>query len=361
MSSVARDTTPGNNAPVRGGDLRSDPPKADPSGFPLSRGFQVGDLVVDALLARGGMSQIYRVFDPQRRPFVLKVLDPRLLLGQHRKQRWHLNARMRREARIQGRLVHENLLRAHDLLDVDGLAALVLDYVAGPALDELIASSHPLPLAQVEQLAVGMITGLCVAHEGGVVHRDIKPSNILIERIDGHLVPKIADFGLAKEAPQPETSEGGITSRPILLDDDLTRTGQVFGTPGYMAPEQTRDSKHVDARTDVFALGIVLFELITGDRMTGPDEEADAAVVARGLAALEARPDLLERHKAAIRGALVDNEQERIGDAPTLLAVWEGRIEPVSRGGSPRGWLAPLLGLTLLLIGGAIALAALSM
>ncbi|HHO53907.1 MAG TPA: serine/threonine protein kinase [Deltaproteobacteria bacterium] len=310
------------------------------------------------------MSHIYRIVHPQQREhYVLKVLDPQLLLGQRRKQRWQLCARMRREGRIQGELVHENLLRAHELIDVDGLAALVLDYVDGPALDELLHARYPLEPKQIEEIAVGVITGVCVAHEAGVVHRDLKPSNVLIARVGDRLVPKIADFGLAKEAQRTGAQKGPITHQPITFDTELTRTGQVFGTPGYMAPEQTRDSKHVDARSDVFALGVVLYELITGERLTGPSEEADVAAVARGLAGLDALPDVPERHKAAIRGALVDDEADRIGDAPTLLAVWEGRIVPEQRSTTPpqRSWVAPLAGLGTLILFGALALAALAM
>ena len=277
----------------------------------LAEGTVIGDFRIEGLVARGGMSAVYRVrHTVLRSRYALKVLDRSLLLRHRRRHRWQLCARLRREGRIQSGLQHPNLLRVHDLIDLEGTPALVMDYVDGPTLEALIEGGD-LTLDEIDDLARGMMAGLAVAHAAGVIHRDLKPANVLVSAVGGRWVPRIADFGIAKERADPTASVG--------IDDDLTRTGQILGTPGYMAPEQGRDAKGVDRGVDLFALGIVLFELVTGGRLADASDRATEEVVADRLVDLAQR-DLPDRMVAAIEGAL----GRRFDEVEALAAVWRG-------------------------------------
>ena len=208
----------------------------------LTPGTTIGRFTVEDLLGTGGAGAVYRVrHEVLDRSFALKLVH-------------HPNHhdRLLREGRLQASLSHPNVLGVVDVLEVDDGVALVLEFVDGPSLDAFLERRRPT-LAQARALGDGILRGVAAAHAAGLVHRDLKPHNVLLATVDGEIVPKVADFGLVKQL------DGALPQ--------LTATGQIMGTPCYMAPEQFHGgSAAADARSDIFALGAVLYELLTGQR-----------------------------------------------------------------------------------------------
>ncbi len=225
------------------------------------------------LLGRGGMGVVYRARQPHlERDVAVKLLAPEIAADPD------FASRFLREARALARLNHPNIVGVHDSGERDGTYYLIMEFVEGVSLREVIQQRS---MSSAEALAVvpQICAGLQFAHECGVVHRDIKPDNILI---DGAGQVKIADFGLAKL----------VGTEP----DNLTRDNQVMGTPHYMAPEQVNQPLEVDHRADLYSLGVVFYEMLTHELPVGrfamPSERASVdvridSVVAK---ALEQRP-----------------------------------------------------------------------
>jgi serine/threonine protein kinase len=268
----------------------------------LKPGTHVDRYQVEALLGRGGMGEVYRV-----RHRELGTLHALKLLHTGGEE---LQARLVQEGRIQGGLQHPGVLRVTDLVAVEGRPALVLEYVEGCSLAELLERERLGP-EQIDWLALRLLQAVAAAHRHGLIHRDLKPGNILLAEVDGSVQPKVADFGLAK----------------ILSDSErgLTATAAVMGTPAYMAPEQYKDARRVDARADVFALGAILYEVVTGRRafegVSAPDilwktVSGDFPPL-RSLA-----PEAPEAWVRAIEGALVADPGARIPSAEALLEIW---------------------------------------
>ena len=190
-------------------------------------------------IAAGGMGEVYRAHDVVlERPVAIKVLH-RSLAGDA-----GLVDRFRREARAAASLNHQNIVAVHDWGSVDGIYYMVMEYVAGPSVRELLNERGVLAPAQAVDVLDQTLAALQHAHRQGIVHRDIKPENLMVTR-EG--VVKVADFGLAR----------------ALADAQITEAGTVTGTVQYLAPEQLQ-GEPADARTDLYALGIVAFELLTG-------------------------------------------------------------------------------------------------
>jgi serine/threonine protein kinase len=194
-------------------------------------------------LGRGGMGQVYKARDMRlERMVALKVVHAGWENAEAR-------ARFRTEALAIARLQHANIVQIHDLIEHRGLICLALEYVDGGDLLKRLRQDGPMPIADAVSLMVTLARAVEFAHQHGLLHRDLKPSNILLTP-DGQ--PKIADFGLAKKLGEsPDAPE-------------LTRTGQVMGTPGYMSPEQVYG--RVSVASDVYALGTILYEMLTGQR-----------------------------------------------------------------------------------------------
>jgi serine/threonine protein kinase/class 3 adenylate cyclase len=193
-------------------------------------------------LGRGAMGVVYKAFDPAvGRVVALKTvrLD---ITGPDREE---LIRRLRQEAQAAGRLEHPNIVTIYDAGEADGLFYLTMQFVKGQTLGELIAQRKLLPVKEVLTLIEQLCEGLHYAHERGIVHRDLKPSNI-ITTADG--VQKVVDFGVAK-----------------IVEAGTTRAGMVVGTPSYMSPEQAQGGR-VDRRSDIFSLGAIFYELLTGEK-----------------------------------------------------------------------------------------------
>jgi eukaryotic-like serine/threonine-protein kinase len=212
---------------------------------PLTR---IGKYEVTGLLGRGGMGLVYRAFDKHLgREVAIKTItegfagDPEML------------ERFYREAAKTGMLKHPNIVTVYDLGEQEGFPYIVMEYVAGEALDRMIQSARPLPLASRLKIIEQVCSALAYAHRNDVIHRDVKPANVIVQP-DG--VAKLLDFGIARQ----EKQERG-----------LTRTGNVIGTIHYMAPERLRD-RAFDGRSDIFSAGIMLYQLLTGQLpFTGED------------------------------------------------------------------------------------------
>jgi len=270
---------------------------------------------VESILGEGGMAQVYRVQHTQLgSTHALKVLiSPSAAVRE----------RLLQEGRAQAQLRHRNVVNVTDVIDVDGSPGLVMEYISGPNLSALLAAHREglfaeaqLQLPQVDMLARGIIAGVLAAHEHGLVHRDLKPANILLELLETEVVPKVADFGLVK-----------VISGGAATEEGMTRSGMALGTPSYMAPEQVRDSKSVDQRGDLFALGAILYELVTGKRaFLGQDmmEIFQAVVQAERKPLQSLRPDVPARMRDAIEAALVVDVDQRVQSCRELLKIWCG-------------------------------------
>jgi serine/threonine protein kinase len=278
----------------------------------LEQGTVVDRYTVEAVLGEGGMAIVYRV-----RHNVLGTVHALKVLTMSSRP---IRERLRQEGQFQAKLQHPNIVAVTDVIDLGGAPGLIMEYVDGPTLDELIRRG-PLSFAQVDELAAGIFAGVGEAHRQGFVHRDLKPGNVLLKLTDRGLVPKVADFGLAK-------AMGG--SDPGRAH---TRTGSTMGTPHYMSPEQVRDAKNVGARSDIFALGAILYEMVTGQRaFDGADllDIFNAIAQGRYVPVRERVPDAPERMEAAIAAALQTSPEARPASAEELAQLWHAGALPTA-------------------------------
>jgi len=207
---------------------------------------------IERQIGEGGMAIVYRAKDlKHERTVAIKVLRQELAVS--------LGAdRFLREIRVAANLQHPNILGLYDSGEMDGLLYYVMPFIEGEALRDRLNKEQQLPLTDALQIVRESADALQYAHEHGIVHRDIKPENILL--MGGHAL--VADFGIARAVSQA----GG---------EKLTQTGMAIGTPHYMSPEQSLGSEHVDARSDIYSLGCVLYELLIGQPpFTGPNSMA---------------------------------------------------------------------------------------
>ncbi len=221
-------------------------------------GKQIGGYQILSLLGTGGMGEVYRARDSKLgRDVAIKVLPPLFASDPNRL------ARLTREARLLASLNHPHIATIHGLEEADGVRALVMELVEGPTLADKLAlgarRSVKAGLALAEALRIGgqIAEALEAAHEKGVIHRDLKPANIKLSH-DGHV--KVLDFGLAKAFSSDGTGSD-LSHLPTITATEL-HSGAIVGTPAYMSPEQAR-GKEVDKRTDIWAFGCVLYEMLT--------------------------------------------------------------------------------------------------
>ena len=237
----------------------------------LGPGISFGPYEVLARVGVGGMGEVYRARDTKlNRDVALKVLPEAFALDPERL------ARFRREAQVLASLNHTNIATIHGFEESDGVQALVLEYVDGPTLADRITSGR-IPVDEALSIARQIADALKAAHEQGIVHRDLKPANIKLRPDDA---VKVLDFGLAKmlegqaEAGHYVRGESSPVDRSVRLQPDLTPTitspamtqmGVILGTAAYMSPEQAK-GRAADTRSDVWAFGCVVYEMLTGAR-----------------------------------------------------------------------------------------------
>jgi predicted Ser/Thr protein kinase len=256
-------------------------------------------------LGRGTSGVVYKARDPKLgRLVALKILRPELVSleesGVSLKQRFH------QEAVAAGRLTHSAIVAVHDVGEADGRPFMIMEYIDGGTLADLLIGGRPLPLADAVGIVVQVCAALDYAHRHGVVHRDIKPRNILV----GDGVTKVTDFGTAR-----------------ILGASHTQTGTMLGTPAYMSPEMVR-GQATGPRSDLFSLGVVLYEALTG---VNPFNAADLAAVLYRIATTDApsprhhNPGLPPGLDRVLRRVLAKEPEARYATATDLAeALREG-------------------------------------
>ena len=235
----------------------------------LTPGTRLGSYEITGLIGAGGMGEVYRAADTNlKRQVAIKVLPQAVAQDADRL------ARFQREAEVLAALNHPNIAAIYGLDRAEGQTALVMELVEGPTLGDRIAQGA-IPLDEALPIARQIAVALEAAHEQGIVHRDLKPANIKV-RPDGTV--KVLDFGLAK-AMEPErvSSSPGVSQSPTITTPAMTQIGLILGTAAYMSPEQAR-GKAVDKRTDIWAFGCVLYEMLTGRRVFEGDDVTDVLV-----------------------------------------------------------------------------------
>ena len=300
----------------------------------LSAGTRLGPYEVSGLLGAGGMGEVYRARDTRlKRDVALKILPASVAADAGRL------ARFQREAEVLASLNHPHVAGIYGLEESSGVRALVLELVEGDTLEERIARG-PIPAPEALQLARQIATALEVAHQRGIVHRDLKPANIKVTPAG---TVKVLDFGLAKLAERRDSPYGSESST-----GQLSMTGTVMGTPAYMSPEQARGDD-VDHRTDIWAFGCVLFEMLTGRRaMAGRGTAETLANILTSAPDWSLLPtDVPAATRQFLRRCLERDREKRLPD------ISAARLdEPVQRKGADAASLLPWIG------GLAIAIAA---
>jgi serine/threonine protein kinase/tetratricopeptide (TPR) repeat protein len=294
-----------------------------------SRGELIGRTVshyrVLQVIGGGGMGIVYRAEDLKLgRAVALKFLPEELGSDPLALERFG------REARAASSLDHSNICAIHEFGEHEGHPFIVMQLLEGQTLrDRLLHNQGPLPLPELLGIASQVSSGLAAAHEKGIIHRDIKPANIFITNKG---VCKILDFGLAKLLEAEEGAEAMSVPLPSSLSDvampalvTLTRTGATMGTAGYMSPEQVR-GENLDARTDIFSFGLVLYEMATGHRAFSGETAAivhDAILQKAAVPLKEQNPSLPLKVVSIIDKAMEKNRELRYPSAAELLADFE--------------------------------------
>ncbi|MFZ0799434.1 MAG: serine/threonine-protein kinase, partial [Terriglobales bacterium] len=232
----------------------------------LTTGTKLGPYEIIAPLGAGGMGEVYRARDTRLgREVALKVLPESFSRDADRLRRFE------QEARAVAALNHPNILAIHDIGEQGGSPFIVSELLEGTSLRAELENGALSP-RKASDYAEQIAQGLAAAHDKNIIHRDLKPENVFITR-EGRV--KILDFGLAKLAPISRAARGeSAQSEGLTLTSSPTEAGMVMGTAGYMAPEQVRGAA-VDSRTDIFAFGAVLYEMISGQRAFRRDTAAE--------------------------------------------------------------------------------------
>jgi serine/threonine protein kinase len=219
----------------------------------LTPGSRIGPYEIIAQIGAGGMGEVYRARDTRlNRSVAIKVIPQDQVADRDREQRFP------QEARAASALNHPHIVTLHDIVHETGIDFLVMEYVAGRSLDQLM-SAKGLPLVEALGYGQQIASALAAAHAAGIVHRDIKPANIIVTP-EGQA--KVLDFGLAKLVQRDRVDPGAETRTQAAL---LTEPGMIMGTAAYMSPEQA-SGREIDHRTDIFSLGVVLYEMLAGQR-----------------------------------------------------------------------------------------------
>ena len=234
--------------------------------FALEKDQQFGAYLIVDHLGTGGMGEVYLAKDSRLdRVIALKILSSDISSDKRRMRRF------RQEAKMASSLNHPNILTIFEFDEVDGQTYIAAEFVDGPTLREHLRKER-LRLGEILDIAIQMLAALDAAHEARIVHRDMKPDNVMIRRRD-HVV-KVLDFGLAKVA---EKKGGDDDSSEEAITEFKTAPGQIMGTVNYMSPEQAQ-AKSVDARSDIWSTGVIIYEMIAGSKPFGGSTSAHTIV-----------------------------------------------------------------------------------
>ena len=272
-------------------------------------------------IGQGAMGTVYRARDPLiERTVAIKTVS----IAQLRQEGADAEARFLREAQSAGRLSHPNIVTIYDVGEADGLAYIAMEYLPGRTLRDLM-NMGPMPLDLALDTATQMAEALAFAHEHGVIHRDIKPANVVVTGPHGRI--KLTDFGIAH-----------------LLNSEQTQTGQMLGSPRYMSPEQAM-GREVEGRSDIFSLGAVLYEMLTGHYAF--DGDSLPTIVYRVIsetpvAASTLRPQL-PAGVASLLAHMLNKRPEARPDARTLVSAFHALTPTAAPAQSPSNRVSRLL------------------
>ena len=291
--------------------------------MPLTPGTRIGAYDVTGPLGAGGMGEVYRARDTRLdREVALKVLPEAFTADPDRL------ARFEREARVLASLNHPNIAQIHGLEETGGTRALVLELVEGPTLADRLELG-PIPLDEVLSIARQIALALQAAHEAGVIHRDLKPANVKV-RTDGTV--KVLDFGLAKAldtAPAPPPGADPLESPTITASVTRMGGGLILGTPAYMSPEQA-EGQPTDARGDLWSFGVVLYEMLAGERLFAGETVAQvlARVIDRDLDLSVLPPSTPWPVRRLLHRCLERDRRRRMRDAGEAISDLEAAASP---------------------------------
>jgi serine/threonine-protein kinase len=302
-----------------------------------TRGAVVAGYEIERPIGRGGMGRVYRAFDARlERPVALKLLTPRLAEDEAFRER------LLRESRLAASLDHPNVVPVYDAGEANGTLFIAMRYVDGTDLRELIRTEGPLAPERAIAIATQVAGALDAAHARGLVHRDVKPSNVLIDRGEGREHCYLADFGLTQS----------MTNRPVT-------DGELLGTVDYVAPEQIRGDP-VDGRADVYALGCLVYEALTGELPFG--RSSDVATIFAHLEeepvpASERRPELPAEIDAVLARAMAKDREARYETCGALVEEARAALGVAAPPAGISRRLAGVLVIVALLVVGALVAA----
>jgi Tol biopolymer transport system component len=272
----------------------------------LASGTRLGPYQILAKLGEGGMGEVYRATDSHlKRSVAIKVLPASMASDADRL------ARFQREAEVLAALNHPNIAAIYGLEKTPDLTALVMELVEGDDLSTMIGRG-PIALSDALPIAKQIADALEAAHEQGIIHRDLKPANIKV-RADGTV--KVLDFGLAKAMDPVSVSSSGLANSPTMTSPAMTAMGMILGTAAYMSPEQAK-GRAVDRRADIWAFGVVLSELLTGQQLFEAEDVSEtlAAVLTRDVSQPSLPANIPPRLRALLRDCLVRDPKQRLRD-----------------------------------------------
>lgn len=266
----------------------------------LESGEKIRDFILEKKIGEGGVGEVWRVYHQAlKKHYAIKVIYP------HLSNQPHFHERFIREAITMVNLEHPHIVGAHDFFSLDGKSFLIMSYIDGGSLADILKERGPLPVEETIRISQGILDALNFAHSRGVIHRDVKPNNILL-RPDGH--PYLVDFGIAIEMGQPR----------------MTQFGTNVGTPEYMSPEQIKAGK-IDHRTDVYSYGCVMYEMLSGRLPFGGRDEGkgDYEIMSGHL---DKKPDSIRKYnpevdeylEAVVLRAMAKNSDDRFGGCSAM-------------------------------------------
>jgi serine/threonine protein kinase len=279
----------------------------------LKAGDSIGRYVLEEKIGSGGMGQVWKGKNPAiNKQAAIKILNAEMLSNET------AVARFKKEALAVNEIRHKNLVDIFDIGELpDGRPYFVMEYLEGESLDDLLRRRSPLPISEILPILSSICRAVTACHQKNIIHRDLKPENIfLVREEDSAPTIKILDFGIAKFTPTASSN----------MEDQATRAGTVIGTPAYMSPEQCEGTKTVDFHSDIYALGIILYEMITGRTPFDEPGESTGMVLIKHITA---KPPLLHNAVAGrelpeglddvLQRALAKDPNERYQSATALF------------------------------------------
>ncbi len=307
---------------------------------PLEVGQHFGRYHIIRLLGLGGMGAVYHAWDEELSVGVaLKIVRPEIATDPQAAR--DLERRFKRELLLARQVTHPNVVRIHDMGEIDGIKYITMPFVDGVELASILkANEYGLPVEQVLAVARGVVAGLVAAHHAGVVHRDLKPANIMVDSNTGEAL--IMDFGIARSTGSSSGAEAGKPGAKLLqgpLAAGLTMAGVVVGTLEYMAPEQAR-GQEVDHRADLYAFGLILYDMLAGGRRAKGTQSALKELRQRMVkpppSLKEQRPDLPAPLDRIISRLVEPDPEKRFATTAELAAALDrldaqGNLRPLPK------------------------------